>query len=99
MKITRIVELARVRLGDMDENDTCCLTTDDTWTCPASSLRSLGYAPDVIVRAKDTKKYPPRSETYTVDGIPENEMQIVSDHFFLYVVMNGPASEIETVYK
>jgi len=102
MKITRVIKLARVSHDNLQEGDGYRpLVPGTDILCPHDIVYNYtgGGLSRGLVAALDTKKYPPKSVTYTAEGIPESAMEIVEGQLRMSVMFIIPASEIKTVYK
>jgi len=108
MKIIRAIKLARVPYGELDEGDEYHFDGGG-WPDVAHDGRVQAnqsvyeMSPDDIVEAYDTKKYIPRSETYTIEGVgPYDFYHIGHNNEDDPLLIAGPwefrESEITTVY-
>ena len=99
MKLIRIVKLARVKYGDLDEGDRWKMDCDQYKCVMIKGSIPVDEVEDELVMAYDTTKYPPEDESYSWEGIPADRMIFHADKIVIrpsQVVFDE--SEIETRY-
>lgn len=110
MKLIRVIKLARVKYGDLDEGDeffyrmcdteTWLSGTDGAYWPTQKALRKVHRNDsEMETFPVDTDKYPPEEVTYTIEGISADDIQAICERGAMYFPDNFfDESEIETRY-